>query len=396
MLPRLIVFMLLGMGMHLTACAQQPEVPSGGTCGDPFADVEQLRFDPSAWETNFCRHSVPYEEIRSGGPPRDGIPPIDDPPHVSAAQADRWLAPEEPVIRLTQRGAARAYPLQILVWHEIVNDRLGGTPVAVTFCPLCYTAIAFKRPRVDGERLTFGTTGNLRHSDLVMWDRATESWWQQYTGEAIVGKLTGRQLEVLPSAIVSWQTFKQRHPSGTVLSRETDYDRAYAKNPYVGYDDASKSPLLYEGPVDDKRKPMARVVGVTLEDRGRAYPLDVLRAKRAVNDTLAGTPLVVLWRSGTASALDRAQVAGGKDIGQTGVFRRTLAGRTLTFQPRDDSLFVDRQTGSTWTVLGEAVAGPLKGKTLEALPHHDTFWFVWSAFQSPEALYEAGSSSTDS
>jgi hypothetical protein len=416
--------MLLVLLVAAPACAQTPspertaDTQAAGDCDDPFVDAERLRFDPSGWATDFCKHSVPYAEFGSGGPGRDGIPPIDDPQHVSVEEADAWLTAEEPVIRLTHGGSddsggdsgsdrsggsegspqARAYPLQVLIWHEIANDRLGGTPVAVTFCPLCYTAMAFRRPKIDGERLTFGTTGNLRKSDLVMWDRQTESWWQQFTGKAVVGALTGRTLTELPAAIVSWKTFRENHPQGTVLSRRTGHERPYGRNPYVGYDDAGKSPLMYQGEVEDGLPPMARIVGVKpspeTNGAGRAYALRTLRENPAVNDTLGGAPVAVWWTAGTTSAVDRARIAAGRDIGQTGAFLRTLPSpnngdtRTLTFRPAANGRFTDEETGSRWNVLGEAVAGPLEGQSLQPLVHHDTFWFVWSAFREGAGLYQ--------
>ncbi len=387
---------LLTLSLASAACAQEgaDRAAAGSTCEAPFAEAGALRFSPEGWQTDFCTHSVPYAEIKSGGPPRDGIPPLDDPRFVSVSEAEAWLSSREPVILLRHGGAARAYPLQVLIWHEIVNDRVAGTPVAVTFCPLCNAALVFKRPTVEGEVLTFGTTGNLRKSDLVMWDRQTESWWQQFTGEAIVGRLTGQQLEVLPAPIVAWETFRARYPeAGRVLSRETGYDRRYGQNPYAGYDDVDQSPFMYDGPVDGKRPPMARVVGVAVEENARAYPLDVLRQARAVNDRLGGAPVVVWWKKGAASALDAPDIAQSRDVGQTGAFRRTLSdGRTLTFRAADGGAFVDEETGSTWNVLGEATDGPLRGRALEPVPHHDIFWFVWSAFQPGGEVYngEAG------
>ncbi len=351
-------------------------------------------FGAAGWKTDFCTHSVPLDEIRSGGPPRDGIPPLDAPQFVAFAEADAWLEDEEPVIALTLDGEARAYPIQVLIWHEIVNDEVGGTPVAVTYCPLCNAAVAFVRPEVEGETLTFGTSGNLRRSDLVMWDRQTESWWQQFTGEAIVGRLTGTQLALLPAPIVSWQAFRARHPEGLVLSRETGFDRAYGRNPYVGYDDVSQSPFLYDGPLDGRLRPMDRVVGVELGGTARAYAFDALRAERVVNDELGGISLAVLWAPGTASALDRAVITEGRDVGAAGVFRRALGGRTLTLEAAADGRFRDAETGSTWTALGKAVDGPLRGETLEAVAHHAVFWFVWAAFQPKGTLYGAPSDST--
>ncbi|MGH2602162.1 MAG: DUF3179 domain-containing protein, partial [Dehalococcoidia bacterium] len=179
------------------------------------------------------------------------------------------------VIAFEHAGDARAYPLAILIWHEIVNDTVGGLPVTVTFCPLCNTAIVFDR-RLDGQVLDFGTTGNLRHSDLVMYDRQTESWWQQVTGEAIVGELTGKQLTFLPAVIVAWSEFKAAYPQGQVLSSETGFLRDYGQNPYTGYDDADESPFLFRGTADGRLPPKERVVTVSLGGEDVAYPWPVL------------------------------------------------------------------------------------------------------------------------
>ena len=192
------------------------------------------------WETDFSKHSVPYSEIFSGGPPRDGIPPIDNPMFVDVADPPEYMSDDEPVISLEIEGAAKAYPLAILMSHEIVNDELGGIPVSVTYCPLCNTSIVFDR-RVGGRVLDFGTSGNLRNSDLVMWDRQTESWWQQITGEAIVGELTGTRLTFIPAAVVSWAQFREAYPDGQLLSRDTGFRRNYGLPPYSGYAADGKS-----------------------------------------------------------------------------------------------------------------------------------------------------------
>lgn len=215
------------------------------------------------WKTDFGRHTVPLSEIKPGGPPKDGIPPIDRPHFVTVAEADSFLAPGEPVMTVALNGEARAYPLQILLWHEIVNDTVGGTPVVVTYCPLCNTAIAFRRT-LEGEVLDFGTTGNLRHSDLVMYDRQSESWWQQATGEAIVGIHAGKRLQFLPASLLAYRDFKAAHPDGKVLSRDTGYERDYGSNPYADYD--TTAPFLYRGPHDGRLPSLERIVGMVVND----------------------------------------------------------------------------------------------------------------------------------
>ncbi|MCC6179885.1 MAG: DUF3179 domain-containing protein [Chloroflexi bacterium] len=274
--------------------------------------------------------------------------------------------------------ATRAYPLQILIWHEIVNDTVGGRPVTVTFCPLCNTAIAFDR-RLDGVTYDFGTTGNLRRSDLVMWDRQTESWWQQITGEAIVGTLAGSRLTPVPAAIQSFSAFRASFPTGQVLSRETGFRRDYGRNPYVGYDDIASSPFLYSGPADGRLPPMARVVTVALNGEAAAYPFALLEQYGAVHDSVGGTPIVILFQKGTASALDAGRIAGSRDIGAAGVFAPTVESRALTFRAEGGRL-LDNETNSEWDALGRAVAGPLAGQRLQPIVHANHFWFAMAAF----------------
>jgi len=277
--------------------------------------------DPAMWraewpQTDFSRHTVPFGEIRSGGPPKDGIPSIDRPAFKPVGEiAD--LGPKEPVITLVVGGEARAYPLRILTWHEIANDVIAGVPVAVTYCPLCNAAIAFDR-RIDGRTLEFGTTGKLRNSDLVMYDRTTESWWQQYTGTGLIGAHAGRTLAMLPTRVESFERFARRYPTGQVLVPDNPGFRPYGVNPYTGYDTARR-PFLYSGKFPDGIAPMAYVVAV--EDE--AWALDLLRIKGRIE---AGD-LVLEWEPGQNSTLDRPMIADGRDIGNVIVRRR--AGATL-------------------------------------------------------------------
>ncbi|MGF1610883.1 MAG: DUF3179 domain-containing protein [Kiloniellales bacterium] len=275
---------------------------------------------PASWRaewpsTDFSQHAVDLDEIRSGGPPKDGIPSIDDPVFATVAEMQS-LAPREPVIGLVVNGDARAYPLQVLIWHEIVNDTVGGVPVAVTYCPLCNSAIVFDR-RLDDRVLDFGTTGKLRHSDLVMYDRTTESWWQQFLGEAIVGELTGARLAMLPSRIEGWERFAVRHPTGRVLLPGNPEMRPYGRNPYAGYDSAPR-PFLYDGSVPEGIAPLAYVVAVG----DQAWPLDLLREKEELRDG----DLVLRWEPGATSALDHNVIAEGRDIGNVTVQRQGADG----------------------------------------------------------------------
>jgi len=373
--------------------APSPPAPSSTSRGSPTpsaADPDDLEVPRSGWRTDFTKASVDYSEIVSGGPGKDGIPAVDEPRYESIADARGWLSDRSPVISLELEGEARAYPLAILMWHEIVNDVLGERPVVVTFCPLCNTALVFDR-RLDGVTYDFGTTGNLRFSDLVMYDRQTESWWQQATGEAIVGELTGSRLTFLPAQIVSLADFAVAHPDADVLSRDTGSSRPYGQNPYVGYDTVDQDPFLFPGEVDGRLPPKERVVTVGEGDDAVAYPYSELRKVGVAEGTLRSEPYVVFWVPGTASALDGPAIDESEDIGATGVFRPIVDGRSLTFarDGGEDGPIVDRETGSTWMVTGVAIDGELEGSTLEPVVHGDHFWFAWAAFAPETTIWTA-------
>lgn len=340
----------------------------------------------SAWpRTDFSQTNVDLSEIISGGPPKDGIPAIDNPVFVDSSAAASWLKPDEPVIALRVGKQARAYPLQILLYHEIVNDVISGVPVAVTFCPLCHAALVFDR-RLQGQVLDFGTTGRLRKSDLVMYDRQTESWWQQFSGEAIVGKMVGQKLIDLPATIVSMAEFSRAYPDGKVLSRDTGYRRPYGRNPYAGYDSITARPWLFDGKVDQRLKPMERVLSVTVGNKMKLYPLSKLRAKPIVQEQLNGQDILVIAAGSMFSALDRSQIVESRKIPSMIAFEPRAGGQKLNFRWQQNRL-VDEQTGSTWSVLGAAIKGPLQGEQLPLLRGGMHFAFAWLAFNPDVPIY---------
>ncbi len=270
-----------------------------------------------AWpDTDFSNLGIDLADIVAGGPPKDGIPAIDDPQFTAAAGYDE-LPGIEPVISAVVDGDARAWPLRILMWHEIVNDTVGGKALAVTWCPLCNTGIVFER-EVDGALLDFGVSGLLRHSDLIMYDRQTESWWQQFTGRAIVGAMTGTELAVWPSRLESFERFRERHPDGRVQVPGGGHRRPYGTNAYAGYDSRERPYGLFDGALPDGIAPLARVVRVD----GRAWSLDLLRRLRRIEED----GLVITWEPGQASALDARTIAAGFDVGNVTVSRMTEAG----------------------------------------------------------------------
>ena len=381
LLPLTLVFVAFAIAACGDGSGESGPGSGAGSSGAP--SEEELAFDMSGWKTDFSKHSVPLTEFASGGPPRDGIPPIDDPRYVSGAEAADYVSDREPVMVVTEGGEARAYPLQIMVWHEIVNDELGGRPIAVTYCPLCNSALVFDR-RVEERTLTFGTTGNLRNSDLVMWDRQTESWWQQLTADAVVGKLTGTKLEVIPSQTLSFEDFRARYPKGDVLSRDTGFERDYGTNPYVGYDDpGGGQPFLFEGETDDRLPAKARVTALFANGETLVIPFERLADQPVVNEELAGMPVVVFFDPEVVSALDDVTIADSRTVGTAAAFDRSAEGRELTFEPEGDR-FVDRETGSVWDITGRAVEGSLEGEQLEPVRHDEQFWFALAAFV-PEA-----------
>jgi hypothetical protein len=334
---------------------------------------------------------VSPDDIVSGGPPPDGIPPVDRPRFQAVGEVD-WLATAEPVAMVELDGQAKAYPLQILLWHEIVNDQVGGVPVAVTYCPLCNTAISFRRPVVDGTATSFGTSGRLYKSNLVMYDRATKSLWPQALGQAVTGELTGRQLERVATQIVAWTDFRAAFPDGRVLSRDTGHQRPYGQSPYPLYDRDGSQPFLFDGRPDGRLPAVARVLGISAGDRHLAVPYPRLagRAQRGVtaaNLELAGAPLLVVWRSGVTSALDRRSIAASRDVGAAAAFSRQVGGRTLTFHTPNGTV-TDRQTGSSWDQFGRSTAGPLAGTRLAPATAMDSFWFDWAAFHPDTAIWE--------
>ena len=230
----------------------------------PFNDEALLANWQRVWNlTDVCKSAEGvFYEIMSGGVGRDGIPPIDNPQFDDQATADLWLHANSPVIALEIDGIARAYPLAILTRHEIANDVIGDTPVAVTFCPLCNSAIVFDR-RVGGDTLRFGVSGLLRNSDLIMWDDLTQSLWQQLTGEGIVGAHTGTLLDIVPSQLVGYGAFKAQYPLGEVLSTQ---GRFYGSNPYVNYD-SSERPFLFMGAPDGRLMATERVLGAAIGEQ---------------------------------------------------------------------------------------------------------------------------------
>jgi hypothetical protein len=365
------------------ATDDQPEAAQGVLPAGPSA-LDDMRAD------EFPAALIDIDEIISGGPPPDGIPPIEDPVFLPVIDNIDILDPDESVVALEIDGDARAYPVRAMIWHEIVNDTVGGVPVTVTYCPLCNSATTYKRV-IRGVETTFGTSGRLFASSLVMYDRATESLWTHFDGRGVVGVLAGEQLESIPAPLMSWGDFREAYPAGQVLDwTQTGVSRPYGTNPYTGYDDPATDPFLFRGDLDGRARAKQRVVGVEIDGVSKAYALEGVSGgeAKATNTDIDGLPLVILWKAGQVSALDTASLDAGQDVGTVGVFNPVVDGQTLTFTAEGDR-FVDAETGSVWLVSGDAVSGPLEGTSLERIEHLDTFWFAWSSFKPETELIES-------
>ena len=338
------------------------------------------------WSTDFCNSEVDFQDFLSGAL-KDGIPSITNPHMETIEDAGTWLSARSPLIAVEIEGEARAYPQAVLMWHEIANDEIAGVPIAVTFCPLCNSSITFDR-RVDGEMLDFGVSGLLRNSDMVMFDRQTETWWQQFTGEGLVGDHAGALLDLVPSQVISFGSFAERHPQGMVMSRDTGYDRRYGINPYANYDSRRGQPFLFRGTVDPRLdSAVDHVLAAIIDDIPKAFPFAILRQERVINDTVGETPIVIFFQAGVASALGDSVIDNAADLGTAGMYQATLNDKALSFSANGDGSFSDDQTHSTWNAFGEAIAGELAGQELEwinAFPH---FWFAWAAFYPETQVY---------
>lgn len=382
---RYALILLLGILVTLPAPAQDfpegAEPPSSRSeLPDAFLGQSPPAGAAGSFSTEFSRATISFADVISGGPPKDGIPAIDEPSFVSLGEGREWIEDEESVFLLEAGGETKIYPVQVLMWHEIVNDEVGGVPVTVTYCPLCNTGVTFLR-RYDGEILDFGVSGRLRFSNMIMYDRQTESWWQQATGRAIAGEYAGGRLARHPMLMLSFGEARRNWPRARVLSRETGHSRAYGRNPYSGYDTSSR-PFLYRGPRQNGDwSPMTRVVMVEAGGEQEPFVYPELEEKGVAEQLVGGVPIVVLFDPEAASPLDASTVAGGRAVGAANAFVARVEGRRLTFEALGEGRFRDRETGSVWNAAGRAVSGDLLGRSLEPAETVQHFWFSYSAFE---------------
>ena len=319
--------------------------------------------------TNGQKHIVPLDKIKGGGPPKDGIPSIDNPKFVPVSES-QFVPDTTFVIGLDINGEKRAYPLFIMVWHEIVNDSVGGVPVAVTYCPLCFTNQVFERV-IDGKEVEFGTSGKLYNSNLVMYDRLTDSYWSQALGVAITGELTGYELKRIPFDVISWADWKTLHPDTLVLTTETGHIRSYGVDPYGDYytDPRILFPVDHK---DDRMHPKEIILGFYEEEVYKAYKQEDVESAIVINDKINTQPMMLVSLfSGDSRAFDR-----------------TVDGKVLTFDFVDD-VIIDLESKSEWNYDGVAISGSMEGIQLVRLPFNPGFWFEWIAFHPDTEVYES-------
>ncbi len=306
-----------------------------------------------------------------GGPPRDGIPAINNPVFMTAAEAEAngWVNDGSIVDAIVTPTGPRAYPRSITVWHEIVNDNINGTPASLTFCPLTGSSVIFQGKASNGTPLTFGTTGMLYNSNLVMYDRQTNSTYPQILGIGISGPNRGVDLEQIPVTTTTWGQWKTLHPGSRVLSRNTGYSRDYNRYPYGDYDSNNSVffPVAYQS---SSFNPKKVVIGTRIGQESLAILRDEFRSRVVANLTLRGEPIAAFYDPSTDFVR---------------IFSRKTDGSTHTFA-YDNSQIKDTETGTVWNPFGLAVSGTLAETQLQQMPYLQVMWFGWYAFHPTTAI----------
>lgn len=358
------------------------------------AQLHNPRTIPYQWETDTTKKTVPLADF-TVAVQKGAFPVLNDPAFIEASHGLQLYLKYEPVISVAINSQAKAYPLSILTVHEIANDTLEGVPILVTYCPLCNASVVYdRRLRQEGRErlLSFGVSGMLRNSDMVMYDTQTETWWQQLMGEALVGELAGSELPVIPSLLLTVEDFVKRYPTGRILSRESGIagaEKFYGQNPYTDYDDPKAFPyadFFAKNKIDKRLPPMERVVDVESKGKRKVYPFSVLSNKGVINDRFNGKNIVVFFQSSTLSTLDKKEISKSRKVGSATLFNAVLDGQKLTFQ-KNGNHFSDLQTKSAWDVTGRSFSGSLKGKQLRPEPHSNHLAFAWLAFYPDSEIY---------
>ena len=351
---------------------------------------ERGKLDPR-WKTDTSNREVEIAEFTSLLP-RDGFEVFNNPGFIDKQTVYDYYFKFEPVIAVVVDGEARAYPLNVLTFHEIANDEIRGIPICVTYCPLCNSGVVYdRRFSKDGATFVFdfGVSGMLRKSDMVMWDHQTETWWQQLTGEGLVGKFSGEMLTFIPSQIISIEEFLKSYPDGKImLSHMSEkYDTSYGSNPYHNYDSlGNKGSKFFNEEVDDRLPPMERLVDVENNGKYKVYPFSKIRKKKVINDDFEGKYLVIFYSSKTVSVLDEKNIEDSRHIGTATIFSPYIGSQKLTFKTKKGK-FTDLESGSLWDITGKCLEGKYAGKQLMKEVHSNHFAFAWLAFHPESEIY---------
>lgn len=329
---------------------------------------------------------IPVDQIVWGGVVVDGIPALDQPKAISAREAT-YLVPEEPVFGIALGGESRAYPLRIMDWHEMANDVVGGVPLALAYCTLCGSGIAYATGLPNGTTYTFGSSGLLYESNKLMYDRKTRTLWNQFTGRPVLGELatTDLELEILPVVLTTWEAWSAQHPETEVLDIDTGYERTY--RPGAAYADyfASADPWFAVSRRDDRLPLKARVFGLVLDGVPKAYPVDRLAQARVVNDVVGETPVVLVADRGTVTvhALDRE---GQQRVYDAGAEVRAFLRGDRVFRAGPEPGIVIDGTGESWRITEEALVGP-EGEQAPRVNGVLAYWFGWFEFHPRTLVY---------
>ena len=341
----------------------------GETSSQPInietADIDSTEIN--IHETNGVKHIIPLDKIKGGGPPKDGIPSIDNPKFTDVQNSD-FMSDSDTVIGLKINGQAKAYPIFILVWHEIVNDVVGDVPVSVTYCPLCYTNQVFHRV-INGQEVEFGTSGKLYNSNLLMYDRLTESYWSQALGMAVKGELSGYKLDLVPFDVITWGDWKNLYPDTLILTTDTGHIRSYATDPYGNYYTEPRIMFPVENS-DDRLPPKEIIIGHHEDGIYKAYKQKDIESNVMIQDNVGKTPLLIVSLFPQNSR----------------IFDRTIDNQVLDFVYIDGKI-VDTLTNSKWNYEGLAISGKFEGQQLGRIPIEPGFWFEWVAFHPQTLLY---------
>jgi len=364
------LLLILSVTIALISCQSEDKAlnPVGNNDPDPDSD----------W-------NIPENQIFSGGVPKDGIPSLFSPETIPAAQAG-FIDDKDLILGIVVDGVAKAYPHQILDWHEVVNEEFAlNNFLTVSYCPLTGTAIVFDG-NIAGLRLTFGVSGLLYNNNLIMFDRQTDSHWPQMRLQADQGTLRNTRQIVYPSIETSWGSWKKLFPNTVVLSTNTGHNRPYstAGSAYPGYSNLNSAPFFGVSFLDDRLPPKQRVHGVFSGEvpdsyETKVYLIDLSQDSRLINDSIDGSPILV--------------VDSGKDNFVVSYLRTLVDGQILTFSLDASSgdfpfTFKDNETSSTWSVLGEAITGPLAGAKLEKTKSFNAYWFAWGVFYLDAEIYQ--------